>query len=76
LIRTGNFNHGNNPVAKWMASNFTVDIDVHENIRPMKAKKTKRIDGLVAAIMALTSIILNPDLETESQYETQELLIV
>lgn len=76
LIKMGKFDHGNNPVLRWMANNFTVLVDTNENIRPNKVKKTKRIDGLVAAIIGLSGMIKNPQDEIESQYETQELLIV
>jgi len=76
LIKVGKFDHGNNPVLRWMANNFTVLVDTNENIRPNKVKKTKRIDGLVAAIIGLSGLIHNPDIEQGSQYETQELLIV
>jgi len=76
LIKQGKFNHGNNPVLRWMASNITVLVDANENIRPDKKNKKKRIDGLVAVIDALSGFILHPDFDEESQYETQELLIV
>lgn len=45
--------HGGNPVLRWMASNVAIERDKNENIRPVKDKSTGRIDGIVAAIMAL-----------------------
>lgn len=45
--------HGNNPVLSWCAANLQVRIDESENVRPVKGKTTKRIDGIVALIMAL-----------------------
>ena len=46
-------NHGGNPVLRWMASNVAVEMDAAGNTKPSKAKSTERIDGIVAAIMAL-----------------------
>jgi phage terminase large subunit-like protein len=45
--------HGGNAVLRWMASNVTVSTDPAGNIKPDKAKSTERIDGIVAAVMAL-----------------------
>ncbi len=44
--------HGNNPVAKWMAGNAVVERDAVDNIKPTKAKATEKIDGIVAAVIA------------------------
>ncbi len=46
-------NHGNNPVLRWMASNVSVKQDPAGNLKPDKSKSTERIDGIVAALMAL-----------------------
>lgn len=59
LIKSGKWGHGDNPVVRWMGSNFSVLTDTNENIRPNKAKPNKRIDGLVAAIIGLSGMILN-----------------
>lgn len=48
--------HDGNPVMSWMLSNTEVKSDRQDNIAPMKPKRNssgKRIDGVVAAIMAL-----------------------
>lgn len=48
--------HGGNPVLRWMADCVSVTQDPAGNIRPVKpdrAKSSKRIDGIVALIMAL-----------------------
>jgi phage terminase large subunit-like protein len=45
--------HGSNPVLDWMASNVTVKTDAAGNWKPDKGRSTKRIDGMVALIMAL-----------------------
>lgn len=45
--------HFGHPVLRWMAGNVTIESDAAGNIKPTKAKSTGRIDGIVAAIMAV-----------------------
>ena len=45
--------HDGNPVLRWMVANVTVSQDPAGNIKPDKAKSTERIDGVVAACMAI-----------------------
>ena len=47
--------HGANPVLRWMASNLMVLRDAAGNVKPAKNAKDnqRKIDGIVAAIMAL-----------------------
>ncbi|MCC7196482.1 MAG: terminase large subunit, partial [Gemmatimonadaceae bacterium] len=42
-----------NPVLTWQASNVVVRMDPAGNIKPDKEKSRKRIDGIVALVMAL-----------------------
>ena len=52
--------HGNDPVMRWMISCTEVKSDRQANIMPMKPqrdKSGKRIDGVVASIMALDRAI-------------------
>jgi phage terminase large subunit-like protein len=53
LLTDGKIQHGGNPVLTWMAGNVAVDFDIHENFRPCKKRSTERIDGIVAAVMAV-----------------------
>jgi len=53
LVLAGKLEHGGNPVMRWMADNAVVKTDPAGNIKPDKAKSTQRIDGIVAAVMAL-----------------------
>ena len=53
----GNMIHGGNPVMKWMCGNVVVDTDPAGNIKPTKSKSADKIDGVVAAIMALDRCI-------------------
>ena len=50
--------HGGHPVLDWMAQNITVETDPAGNLKPSKATSGERIDGLVAAIMALGRAIV------------------
>jgi len=52
-IINGEINHQGNPVLRWMASNVVAETDAAGNIKPSKAKSTERIDGIVAAVMAI-----------------------
>jgi phage terminase large subunit-like protein len=53
LVVAEKIRHGNNPVLNWMAGNVAVEIDAAENMKPSKKKSTERIDGIVAAVMAV-----------------------
>ena len=53
LVKSAHLAHGGNPVLKWMASNVVLTRDSADNIKPAKDKSIGRIDGIVAAIMAV-----------------------
>jgi phage terminase large subunit-like protein len=59
LLMEGSINHGGNPVLKWMAQNVVMRQDPAGNIKPDKEKSVEKIDGIVAAIMALDRSIRN-----------------
>lgn len=63
--------HGNNPVLKWMANNVSVRQDSAGNIKPDKASSTARIDGIVAAIMAVDRAIRH-----ETEPETPRITVL
>jgi phage terminase large subunit-like protein len=72
----GVLDHGNDPVLAWMAENVQVKTDENGNIRPVKpdhAGSAKRIDGIVAAVMAIgVGQITEP--QGPSAYETPGML--
>lgn len=70
LIEGKELDHGGNPVARWMFGNLEVKQDENENVRPVKGKKTERIDGIVALINALARAILR-EAPKKSVYETR-----
>lgn len=45
--------HDGNPVLRWMVANVTVSMDPAGNLKPDRAKSTEKIDGVVAACMAI-----------------------
>lgn len=66
--------HGNNPVLNWMISCCEVKTDGRDNylpIKPDRRRSYKRIDGVVASIMALHRVIKNHFEDTKSIYESE-----
>ncbi len=53
LLLGRTLDHGGHPVLAWCARNAAVETDAAENIKPSKKKSNERIDGIVAAVMAL-----------------------
>lgn len=68
LVNKGGLRHGDNPMMKWQASNVAVKMDEAGNLKPDKAKSADKIDGIVAAIMALGRATQGGD--PRSIYET------
>lgn len=76
LAFSAKFRHGGHPVLAWMLSGCVAKIDPNENIRYDKAKSTKRIDGIIATIMALAGTITE-DTGNQSKYnnDNEEIFI-
>jgi phage terminase large subunit-like protein len=53
LIRAGLFRHGGNPVARWQAGHAVTRSDPAGNLKIDKARSAEKVDGIVAAVMAL-----------------------
>jgi phage terminase large subunit-like protein len=53
LIKERRFEHAGNPILRFAADNTVVEQDAIGRWRPSKRKARKRIDPIVAAIMAL-----------------------
>lgn len=70
LVRSGRLHHDGNPVLRWMVSNVVCKYDAKDNIYPRKLRPENKIDGAVAAIMAMNRAMLAPEEET-SVYETR-----
>ena len=57
LLMEGKMVHGAHPVLRWMAGNVVVDTDPAGNIKVTKKRSPDKVDGIVAAIMALDRCI-------------------
>ena len=58
-----------------MAGNVVVDTDPAGNIKPTKAKSPEKIDGIVAAIMALDRCIRNEGQQQGSIYDERDMIV-
>lgn len=65
--------HDSNPVLRWMIGNAATETDPAGNIKPSKRRSAERIDGVVAAIMALGRAMVQPE-EKEPVYERRGIL--
>lgn len=74
LLMEGRIIHGRNPVLRWMAGNVVIDTDPAGNIKVTKAKSKEKIDGIVAAIMALDRCIRQEG-QSGSVYDERGLLV-
>ena len=74
LLMEGRIIHGGNPVLRWMAGNVVIDTDSAGNIKVTKAKSKEKIDGIVAAIMALDRCIRQEG-QSGSVYDERGLLV-
>ncbi|EOS61766.1 hypothetical protein C814_01273, partial [Anaerotruncus sp. G3(2012)] len=68
--------HGGHPVLRWMMDNIHVRTDPAGNVKPDKEKSTEKIDGAVAAIMALDRAIRGGGDTGASIYDGRGLLIL
>lgn len=53
LVLDGKYRHGGNPVMRWMIDNVVVRQDPAGNLKIDKGRSTEKVDGAVAAVMAL-----------------------
>ena len=74
LLLERKLNHGGNPVLRWMAGNVAVRQDPAGNLKPDKAESQGKIDGIVAAVMALDRWERNEN--GPSKYETEDILVL
>ena len=77
LIAVGGLNHGANPVLRWMASCVQFSEDGAENRKPVKPdrrKNAKRIDLIVALLMALGRLPVREERKTfEISYQRGQM---
>ena len=59
LIRQRLYRHGGNPVLRWMFDNVRIRSDADGNVKLDRGRSTDKIDGCVAAVMALDRALRN-----------------
>jgi phage terminase large subunit-like protein len=65
--------HGGNPILRWNISNVAIDVDPAGNRKPTKDKSIGRIDGVVAAVMAVG---LHARAEPAQEYDFDRPLVL
>ncbi|QLE02897.1 terminase large subunit [Galbibacter sp. BG1] len=71
LVYEGKIKHDGNPVLTWMLSGCVIYRDANENIKVHKGQShagNKRVDGIIACIMALGGSLTGESENNESQY--------
>jgi len=58
LILARKLIHGGNPILRWSFSNVVLEQDAAGNRKPTKAKSAEKIDGAVAALMAISQAVI------------------
>lgn len=74
LVVSGKLQHDGCPVLTWMISNVVAHSDAKSNIYPRKEFPENKIDGVVAAIMAIGRANIGAD--TTSVYESRGLRVI
>jgi phage terminase large subunit-like protein len=75
LLLSRKLRHGNHPVLNMCAANSTVVTDPAENRKFVKAKKTGRIDGMVALAMAAGVLPSAPKEQNLSDFLNNPLML-
>ena len=67
LVFAGAIDHGGHPVLRWMAQNTVVRFDENMNFMPARKRSAEKIDGIVAAVMAVG--LANAGEEPQPEYQ-------
>ena len=76
MIKEARLSHNKHPVFSWMASNVAVKEDSYTNIRPDRLNSPQKIDGIVAAVMALGRSMFDVDDGDDSKYDEEDVLVI
>ena len=60
LIAAGRYRHGGHPAVRWQAANVVTRTDPAGNVKVDKQRSTEKVDGIVAAVMALDRWLRQP----------------
>lgn len=69
LVLRGTLTHSPNPCLDWMIGNTVIRMDHNGNYKPDKERSAEKIDGVVAAIIALGCYMAAPEVKP-SKYST------
>lgn len=61
LILQGRLRHGDDPVLQWNIANVAIARDGNDNMKIVKDKSGDRVDGAVAAVMAVGLLLISPE---------------
>ena len=67
----GRFEHGGNPLLRWMAGNCVIAENGAGMIMPSKRKSRDKVDAIVATVMAVGCHLKMGEKDDTSIYETQ-----
>lgn len=67
--------HGGHPILRFMANSVAVKQDAAGNLKPDKAESQGRIDGIVAAVMALDRAMRQQP-AADSVYDEREMILL
>ena len=75
MVLNGNLKHNSHPILSWQALHTQVKADNNNNQRPVKPPNAdpKKIDGIVAAVMAISRAMSEDGAPTLRYYETNEI---
>ncbi len=61
LLAERRYHHGGNKVMRWMVSHCVVETNQDDMIRPSRRRSADKVDGVLAALMALERHMANAD---------------
>jgi len=60
MLKAAKFAHGGQELLRYQAANVAVESDAAGNLKPNKEHSGDKIDGIVAAIAALSGAMVRP----------------
>lgn len=76
LVFSGQLDHGGHPLLRWMAGNVAIRFDENLNFMPAKKRSAEKIDGIVAAVMAVAMTMTEPEDEQSSPWDDETFSMV
>ena len=73
LVQQKKIHHGAHKVLRWQADNMVLTKDPAGNVKPSKLKSKKKIDGIVAGIIAMDRVLRQPQ-DQVSVYATRPVV--